>query len=111
MSNIFTFHESDWKLYRKKIPQWQEDYMERLNKEYIAILSAPGLASTKFWALEKRIRQDKKKPGVIVEMSRSNMDLALLGLFADGAITLDDLDGFSSDLREWMVAVTAGSHR
>ena len=33
--------------------------MERLNKEYIEILSSEGNASDKFWALEKRIYQDK----------------------------------------------------
>ena len=29
----------DWKLYREKIAEWQENYMEHLNKEYIALLS------------------------------------------------------------------------
>lgn len=24
--------ESDWKLFRKKLPKWQENYMDRLNK-------------------------------------------------------------------------------
>ena len=31
--------KSDWKLYREKIADWQENYMARLNKEYIALLS------------------------------------------------------------------------
>lgn len=30
----------DWKLYREKIAQWQENYMDRLNKEYIELLSS-----------------------------------------------------------------------
>ena len=25
--------KSDWKLYREKIADWQENYMDRLNKE------------------------------------------------------------------------------
>ena len=45
--------------------------MEKLNKEYIELLSAEGNTSYKFWALEKRI-QDKKDCGVQCEMSRSN---------------------------------------
>lgn len=31
--------ESDWKLFRKKLPGWQERYMDCLNREYIQILS------------------------------------------------------------------------
>lgn len=30
--------ESDWKLFRKKIPGWQAAYMERLVQEYVAFL-------------------------------------------------------------------------
>lgn len=44
----------DWKLFREKLPGWQENYMDRLNKEYIALLSAEDKkASEKFWKLEK----------------------------------------------------------
>lgn len=54
--------KSDWKLYYKKVAVWQEHYIEKLNKEYIELLSAPGNASDHFWELEKRIKQDKKHP-------------------------------------------------
>ena len=33
--NYQGFNESDWKLFRKKVPEWQEAYMNRLNEEYI----------------------------------------------------------------------------
>ena len=52
------FSEKDWKLFRKKISGWQEAYMEKLNREYIALLNEEGDASDKFWKLEKRIRED-----------------------------------------------------
>ena len=32
--------KKDWKLFREKLAEWQENYMERLNKEYITLLSA-----------------------------------------------------------------------
>ena len=32
--------KSDWKLFREKIGQWQENYLERLNKKYIKLLSS-----------------------------------------------------------------------
>ena len=28
------FTEADWKLFRKKLPEWQENYMGELIKEY-----------------------------------------------------------------------------
>ena len=45
--------ESDWKLFRKKLPGWQEAYMDKLNQEYIQLLTGTGDASDKFWELEK----------------------------------------------------------
>ena len=52
--------ERDWKLFRKKLPGWQEAYMERLCKEYIELLSSESIASERFWKLEKRITDDRK---------------------------------------------------
>ena len=66
------FSEKDWKIFRSKIAGWQEAYMDKLNKEYIKILSGDGKPSEKFWTLEKRIKEDKKDCGVQCEMSRSN---------------------------------------
>ena len=93
-------NESDWKLFRKKLPDWQEAYMERLNREYAALLAGSNKASDKFWELEKRINSDKEHVGVVARMSRSNMFHNLLSLLDEGAITLDDLAGFSEDLRD-----------
>ena len=36
---MIQFPESDWKLFREKLPSWQEAYMERLCSEYAAMLS------------------------------------------------------------------------
>ena len=74
--------------------------MDRLNHEYIELLSGERNPSDKFWALEERIRQDKKDSGVQAEMSRSNMKFILMDLLDEGAITAADLDGFSDDLRD-----------
>ena len=74
--------------------------MEKLNKEYIELLSGEGNASDKFWALEKRIREDKNDCGVQCEMSRSNLFYNVLSLLDEGAITLEDLDDFSDDLKD-----------
>ena len=34
------------------------------------------------------------------DVSRSNMFIILLGLLRDEAVTMDDLDGFSDELKE-----------
>lgn len=94
------FSEKDWKLFRSKIAGWQEAYMDKLNKEYMAILSGDENASEKFWKLEKRIKEDKKGCGVQCEMSRSNQFYIMLELLNEGAISMDDLDEFSDDLKE-----------
>ena len=96
------FSEKDWKLFRNKISDWKEAYMEKLNKEYVALLSGKGNASDKFWKLEKRIREDKKDCGVQCEMSRSNQFYIMLSFLNEGAITFDDLEDFSDDLKDTM---------
>ena len=93
-------NEKDWKLFRKRLPGWQEAYMDKLNHEYMEILSGEGSAADKFWALEERIREDKKANGVQTDMRRSRMKIILANLLAEGAITLGDLDGFSDELKE-----------
>ena len=96
MNNNQHFTEADWKLFRKKIAVWQEAYMEKLVREYMDLLSEDGSASDKFWALEKRIKKDKQKTGVVVDMRRSMMIQNILQLLGEGAITLDDLDGIDN---------------
>ena len=92
--------ESDWKLFRKQTPVWQESYMERLMEEYREILESEEVPAEKFRTLEKRIRQDKKSPGVMIDMRRSTMRLELMQMLFQGVIQLSDLEGFSQELRD-----------
>ena len=90
----------DWKLYRERLPEWQEHFMEQLMKEYIELLSGPGNASDHFWELEKRIKQDKKNPGVQIEVRKSEAIWDIAVFVGRGIITMEELDGFSEDLIE-----------
>jgi len=90
--------KSDWKLFRERVPEWQEHYMEHLTKEYIELLNSPGNASDHFWELEKRIRQDKKHPGVLLNLRRSDAIWDIAAFVGYEVISLDDLEGFSEDL-------------
>ena len=58
------------------------------------------LASERFWQLDKMIKKDRKKSGVIVELSPSYKHLILLNLLREGAITESGLEGFSEELIE-----------
>ena len=92
--------KNDWKLFRARIAEWQENYMERLVKEYIDMLNGTGNASDKFWELEERIKKDKKHPGVMLELSKGNMIFDIVALINSGVITTADLEGFSYELRK-----------
>ena len=90
----------DWKLYREKIGEWQEHYMEQLVKEYADYLCSDLPASTKFWEIEKMIKRDRKTPGVCIELRKSDMFWDIAGLVNDKVISMDDLEEFSNDLKE-----------
>lgn len=94
--------KSDWKLFQEKIGQWQENYMERLNKKYIKLLSSDEPASVKFWKLDERIRKDKRKPGVQMSLEKSKVPWDLARLIKDKVITIEDLSDFSVDMQEWV---------
>lgn len=93
--------KKDWKLFRERLAVWQENYMAQLNKQYIALLSEEDKkASDKFWELEKRIKNDKCHPGVILEMKKSEAIWNIVYLIRLGVITFDELDDFSNDLKQ-----------
>lgn len=93
--------KKDWKLFREKLAGWQENYMDKLTKEYIELLRDRNKdASDKFWELEKRIKQDRKHPGVIMEMRKSEAIWNIAYLIRLDVIEYDDLADFSDDLKQ-----------
>ncbi|RGI57274.1 hypothetical protein DXD97_17690 [Ruminococcus sp. TM10-9AT] len=48
--------------------------------------------------LEKRIKQDKKHPGVLIELRKSTALWDIAYFVRDKVITMNELDGFSEDL-------------
>ncbi len=92
--------KADWKLFRENILEWQENYMGRLIEEYIKLLKSSGNPSDRFWKLEKRIKQDRKHPGVLIELRKSEALWDIVILIRQKVITVGDLDGFSEDLKD-----------
>ena len=94
------FTKRDWALFRSKIGSWQEAYIGRLCDEYIELLSGDGDPSEKFWQLDKRIRSDKRNPGVQLEMTRTNFIYNIISLISNDVISMKDLEDFSDKLKE-----------
>ena len=92
--------KNDWKLFRERLPDWQERYMGNLLQEYNKLISGNTAASERFWALDERIRKDKRSPGVQLTISRSGVFDALIRLLNDGVITMNDLADFSNELKD-----------
>ena len=74
--------------------------MGRLCDEYIELLSGDGDPSEKFWKLDKRIRSDKRNPGVQLEMTRTNFIYNIISLISNDVISMKDLEDFSDKLKE-----------
>ena len=94
------FTKRDWALFCSKIGSWQEAYMGRLCDEYIELLSGDGDPSERFWQLDKRIRSDKRNPGVQLEMTRTNFIYNIIALINNDVISMKDLEDFSDKLKE-----------
>lgn len=98
---IMDISKKDWKLFRERLSDWQENYMKGLVKEYVDFLNDDTEhASDKFWELEKRIKEDKHHPGVIMEMSKSEAIWDIVRLIRLKVITYDDLSEFSDELQQ-----------
>ena len=71
---------------------------EHYNLQQVPDPANTGNASDHFWTLEKRIRQDKKNPGVLIEIRKSTAIQDIAYLVGDGVITMDELEGFGEEL-------------
>ena len=92
--------KNDWELFQEKLSGLQEKYMEGLVKEYVNFLNDDtSSVSEKFWELEKRIKEDKRHPGVVMEMSKSEVIWDIVRLIRLKVITYDDLSDFSDELK------------
>lgn len=92
--------KKDWKLFRERVPQWQERYMEGLAEEYIALLRLPEAGASRFWKLQKRIENDSRHPGVSLELRNSEVIWDIVTFVREGVIAVEELEGFSDELVE-----------
>ena len=94
--------ESDWKTFRKRIPQWRERYLRVRNEEVAGILMHTGGTPTEqFWKAKERMEEEAR---ILVDCldghSRSKMSWYLLLMYRHGLIGEEDLEEFSAEVRE-----------
>lgn len=77
----------------------------RENEEYVEILTGEGDPSERFWTIENRIREDKRRCGVRADMRRSMFYENIIMLLNEGAICLGDLEEFSEDVKRHVKSI------
>lgn len=92
--------KEDWKLFKQLLPEWQENYIEKLNEKYIKLLQRHNNASTNFWDLYHQMHKDIKLSGVTIAVRKSDVALDLAKLLNESVITQKELKPFSAELKK-----------
>ena len=93
--------ESDWKIFRKRVPEWRERYLLYKNEEIIGILTDPSKTPTeRFWDAKRKIEEEAR---ILIDCldghSRSKMAWYLQFMHHCGLMQDSDLHEFSEALR------------
>ncbi len=100
------FFATDWRLMRRHLSEWRDRYLERKNKEIVAVLQDENKTPTeRFW----EAKEIMDKEAQILEYclnghSRAKMLRYLLRMYCYGLINRTDLEEFSPELRERVLA-------
>ena len=93
--------ETDWKLFRRRVPEWRERYLEQQNQALRALLEQPNQTPTTiFWQVKKFTDEQAR---VLVECfdghSRSTMERFMITMYRYRVIARADIDEFSEELQ------------
>ena len=94
--------ESDWKAFKRVVPEIRDRYLEKVNCELITILGKNVPSPTeRFWDAEERVREEKKIMGACFrDHSRSKMIMSMMLMYRYDLLTDHDLHHFSEELRD-----------
>jgi hypothetical protein len=94
--------ESDWKTFRKMVPELRERYLKKTNEELKNLLLTPDQTPTeRFWNTHEKITKEAKILRHCLDgHSRSRMTSFIYTMLDCGLMNLDDLSQFSDELRE-----------
>jgi len=93
--------ESDWKTFRKVVPELRERYLAEKNKEIVSIFTDEGRTPTQqFWDARERIEKERKiLESCLDGHSRSRMIGYMYLMYRHGLLIDSDLENYSEDLR------------
>jgi hypothetical protein len=93
--------ESDWKTFRKLVPELRERYLTEKNKGLIAIFMDESRTPTeRFWDAREQIEKERKILEACLDgHSRSSMRWYMYLMYRHGMLSDSDLENFSEDLR------------
>jgi len=104
-----TPQESDWKAFRRMVPELRERYLGRRIPKLLAVLQDESLTPTeRFWKVEERIDKEAKVLRKCLDgHSRSRMFLFIMQMRRSRMLTDEDLEPFSDELREQIQRASA----
>ncbi|MEQ8789177.1 MAG: hypothetical protein RIC55_22885 [Pirellulaceae bacterium] len=93
--------ESDWKTFRKLVPEWRERYLQEKNEQIVRLLTEEGKTPTEqFWTAKELMDDEAEGLRFCLDgHSRSTMDMFLLRMLVNDMIHDDDLKAFSETLQ------------
>lgn len=93
--------ETDWKLFRRRVPEWRERYLEQQNQALRALLEQPNQTPTTIFWQVKNFTDEQAR--VLVECfdghSRSTMERFMITMYRYRVIARADIDEFSEELQ------------
>ena len=93
--------ETDWKLFRRRVPEWRERYLEQQNQTLRALLEQPNQTPTTIFWQVKNFTDEQAR--VLVECfdghSRSTMERFMVTMYRYRVIERADMDEFSKELQ------------
>ncbi len=94
--------ESDWKLFRKMVPDLRERYLKEKNRDLLVLLTDPEKSPTEqFWNTAEKIEKEEKILVMCLDgHSRSKMFEFMLRMIQHKLMKESDLEGFSDELKE-----------
>ena len=94
--------ESDWKLFRKRVPEWRERYLIKCHLEIANSFKSQDKTPTEiFWHTKEKFDAIAKVLERCLDgHSRSKMEMYLLTMHGHQMIFDSDLKDFSEELRQ-----------
>ena len=101
---------SDWKTFRRRVPEWRERYLRLRNEELVGLLRDEAHTPTeRFWQVKERMEEEAHVLRTCLDgHSKGKVAWYLSLMYGHGMIEDGDLDAFSERLRE---TVRASSDR